>query len=202
MTTSPNQAPLDFGDGTLAPPVQNALFFAILPGLEARARLTQAGRRLCERYGLSGPVLPAARMHVTLFGFGAGERGLDTAIQRIRRIGAAVRRAPFPVILESAMSFGGDGHHAQVLRCSQGSEAALMGLHDHLRDLSDDLRMTDPDRNPRYVPHLTVVYDPWTIPVTALDALIGWTAHELVLIRSEQGRGRHTCIGRWPLRAA
>lgn len=201
VSGSSNQLPLNFGDEALGPPSGHRLFFAILPEPEIRGSLTAAARRLCERYALSGPVQPAARMHITLMGFQVNEPMLSAATWKIGRIGAAVRRAPFPVVMDGAMSFGGKGNHAQVLRCSQGSEAALTGLHDQLQDLTDDLRMTDPDRNPRYAPHLTVAYDHRTIPETALDALIGWTTDKLVLVHSEQGRGRHTILGSWPLRA-
>jgi hypothetical protein len=38
------------------------------------------------------------------------------------------------------------------------------------------------------------------IPVTRLDDPVTWPARELALKRSQQGRGRYSYIGRWPLR--
>ena len=51
-----------------------------------------------------------------------------------------------------------------------------------------------------FVPHLTLAYREPAIPVTRLDHPITWPARELALVRSQQGRGRYSYIGRWPLR--
>lgn len=197
-----NQLPFDFEEAARARPVRDALFFALRPEPRTALKLVETGRTLRERYWLKGAVQPAARLHVTLIGFRVEANALDAGIELACWIGAAVRRAPFPIVLEGAMSFGGEGHRALVLRCGLGSEAALMGLHDRLRDLTDDLGVSRAGVHERFVPHLTVAYDASPIPETALDAPISWMANQLVLIRSEQGLGRHTTVGRWPLRAA
>lgn len=192
---------LEFGEPTPGRAIREALFFALLPEREAALRLIEAGRALFERYGLAGPLRPAARLHVSLLGFRVDRRSLGAWTGAGRRIGGTIRRAPIAVVFEGAMSFGGAGRRALVMACSQGSEAALTGLHDRLRDATDDLGVTRLGVRERFMPHLTVAYDASPIPETALDAPIRWMASELVLVRSEQGRGRHTCMGRWPLKA-
>lgn len=196
----PNPLPLDERGHAPARRVRDAVFFATLPDRETALRLVAVGRALRRRYALGGPLLPAMRLHVTVLGFDVSCVGLEACVESARRIGATVRRAPFPVILEGAMSFGGGGNRAQVLRCSQGSEAALTGLYDRLRDVTDHLGLSRLGIRERFVPHLTLAYDHRAIPETALEAPIGWLANELVLIRSEQGLGRYTRIDRWPFR--
>lgn len=198
----PNQLRFDFGEPSPPRPVREALFFAVLPEGEAARGLVEVGRTLCRRFGVRGVVQPAARLHVTLLGFRVDESSLGAGIAVARRIGDAVAAPSFAAAFEGAMSFGSHDRPALVLRCGQGGEAGLTGLRDRLRDASDNLGVTRSGVDEGFAPHLTLVYDSGRIPEVALDTPIPWMAHELVLIRSEQGLGRHTLLGRWPLRAA
>lgn len=198
----PSQLRLDFGEPAPPWPVREALFFAVLPEGETAHDLVEVGRRLCRRFGVRGAVQPAARLHVTLLGFRVEESALGAGIAIARRIGDAVRAPSFAAVFEGAMSFGSQDRPALVLRCGQGGEAGLAGLRDRLRDAIDDLGVTREGVDEGFAPHLTLVYDSGRIPEVALDAPIPLIARELVLIRSEQGLGRHTHLGRWPLRAA
>ena len=53
-----------------------------------------------------------------------------------------------------------------------------------------------------YTPHLTLLYDPQQVPVRAVEPPLGWTAHDVVLVRSRIGRSSHEVLSRWPLRTA
>lgn len=175
---------------------REVLYFAVLPDPQAAAAIADLegdlGRRLARRWRACAP----ARLHLSLLGVASDPIARDTVISTARRIGAAVAFPPFEVVLTGAASFGGA---SVVLGCSEGSAAALTGLRDRLKHAAEDIGLSFGAR--AFVPHLTFAYDQDAIPETMLDPPIAWRAREIVLVSSEQGRGRHTHLGRWPLAA-
>lgn len=190
------QLELKLGMDWRPPAVRELFFFSVMPDHEAAARITALGRNLTRRHGLSGRLHPADRLHVSLLGFRV--HGRDELITLAAKVGAMTRASPFDVVLSTALSFGTAPLRPLVLRCGGGSEIALKELQAALFDVAQaklGLR-----RRSSFVPHLTLAYREPAIPITRLDDPITWPARELVLVRSEQGRGRYSYIGRWPLR--
>ncbi|MDP3748652.1 MAG: 2'-5' RNA ligase family protein [Phenylobacterium sp.] len=173
---------------------RDVLYFALLPDAEAIARISRLELGLRRRLGRTWRPCAPARLHLSLLGVAAGPFARATVLAAASRIAAAVAFPPFEVVLTGAASFGGG---SVVLGCSEGSAAALTGLHDRLKDAGEDLGLRLGAR--AFTPHLTVAYDEVPIPETMLDPPIAWSAREIVLVSSEQGRGRHTHLGRWPL---
>ncbi|WP_332769451.1 2'-5' RNA ligase family protein [Phenylobacterium sp.] len=173
---------------------REALYFAVLPDAEAAVRIAELETGLRRRLGRTWRPCARARLHLSLLGVAAGSLARDTVLAAATRIGAAVAFPSFEVVFTGAASFGGA---SVVLACSEGSAAALTGLRDRLKDAGDDIGLRLGAR--AFTPHLTVAYDETPIPETMLDPPIRWPAREIVLVSSEQGRGRHTHLGRWPL---
>jgi len=173
---------------------REALYFAVLPDAEATAQIAALEAGLRRRLGRTWRSCARARLHLSLLGVAAGPLSRAPVLAAAAQIGAAVAFPPFEVVLTGAASFGGA---SVVLGCSEGSAAALTGLRDRLKGAGEDIGLRLGAR--AFTPHLTVAYDEVPIPETMLDPPIAWSAREIVLVSSEQGRGRHTHLGRWPL---
>lgn len=180
------------------PAVRELLLFMVMPDREATARITALARNLTRRHGLSGRLHSADRLHVSLLGFRLDARERDELVALAAQVGAATRASSFDVVLSTALSFGTAPLRPLVLRCGGGSDLALTELQAALFDVAQ-AKLGLRGRS-SFVPHLTLAYREPAIPVTRLDDPITWPARELVLVRSEQGRGRYNYIGRWPLR--
>lgn len=170
----------------------------VMPDREAAARITALARNLTRRHGLSGRLHPADRLHVSLLGFRLDARERNELVALAAQVGAATRASSFDVVLSTALSFGTAPLRPLVLRCGGGSDLALTELQAALFDVAQAKLGLRPRSS--FVPHLTLAYREPAIPVTRLDDPITWPARELVLVRSEQGRGRYSYVGRWPLR--
>ena len=196
----PGQPGLELGAAAAGLRVRHVLFFGLVPEPSCAERLRRLGQELHGRFGLGDPLRPAALLHMSLLGLGAGARLDDSAVVRGLRIGASVRWAQFDVILEAAISFGRGSRRPLVLACSLGAAAAVTGLRDALRDVGEEMGLGG-YRYSEFTPHLTLSYTSGPIPETVLDPPVIWRARELVLIYSAQGRGRHVHLGRWPFGA-
>lgn len=174
-------------------PWVDALYLAVLPDARAAMRMAVVGEAVRRRHGLRARACAPARMHISLLGLPYDPEAPEASIRRARDIGAAVARPDFEVAFTTARNFGGG---AMVFCCSPGAQAALTGLRDQLKGASEALggRHHTP-----FAPHLTFAYAQAPMPDTILDGPIRWPAREVVLIHSEQGRGRHNHLARWRL---
>lgn len=172
-------------------------FFAIQPPPDDILDLVEVGRRLVRGNGLTARCLPAGRHHISLVGWRADAS--SAGLQVAREIGRRIVWPTFEVALTAAMSFGRSGSRPLILGCSPGSAWALTGLHDRLLEAAAACGL---HLRPRTVfePHLTLAYSTSGVAERFLEAPIRWMARDLVLIRSERGRGRHTELGRWAFR--
>lgn len=175
----------------------DALYFAVLPALQAAETMVELGRDLRRRGGVSADPMAAARMHVSVANMGDGWGLSPRAVAEARAVGDAVSWPDFDLLFTRAATFGG---RALVLRCSDGPAAALHGLRDHICDLVESLGLGRAQRS-AFEPHLTFAWARATMPEVELDDVVRWPARELVLVHSEQGKGRHHHLGRWPLRS-
>ncbi len=177
----------------------DVFFFAVRPPPNDELGLTDLSRRLVRTDGLTARSLAARRHHISLVGWRPSTYmpGLEIA----REIGRRIVWPTFEIALTAAMSFGRSGSRPVVLGCSPGSAWALTGLHDCLLEVAAACGLQLRPRS-TFEPHLTLAYSTSGVAERMLDAPVRWMARELVLIRSERGRGRHTELGRWPFRPA
>lgn len=169
------------------------LFFAVLPDEATAKRIAALGARLQDQLGLTGTRLPAARLHVTLYGLGRHEVGdappADVVARAVEAAGK-VAMGPFDVQFDHVAGFSGDGR-TMVMR---GGEklSKLFELREAMT-VASGARKTPP-----FEPHVTLMYADRIVPETDIEP-ISWTVSEFVLIDSLQGRGRHLRLHRWPL---
>ncbi len=175
--------------------MREVLFFGILPDAAAAAQMTGLGRDLVN----GDRLCPADRLHLSLLGFQLDVRRRDTLLAIARRVGAAIATDKFDVVLPKACSFARrEASGPLVLRCAPAATEVLTRLKDGLINAAaaNGLNLRGPSR---FTPHVTLAYRAAAITETPLDEPIAWRAREVVLIRSEQGRGRYTYVDRWPL---
>ena len=113
---------------------------------------------------------------------------------------AAAQRVVLPafdVVFGRAASFVVRKENALVLTGGEGS-ATLVTLQRALIAALHKEWLKIPS-NPRYTPHMTLLYTGRPVPEIAVPPL-RWTATEFVFIRSLPGKSTHLVLDRWSLR--
>ncbi len=164
------------------------LFFALRVPLPLARRLAVASERLVE----PGSIVAAERLHLTLFILDDRAAVDPASLDELRRVGAAVRLAPFTLVLERMVATA----RSVALR-PRKRHAPLHELYDRLADGCRAAGIA-PRSDHRFSPHVTLGYHP-RVPRNEAVAPVGWDASELVLIDSHVRRTRHELLGRWPL---
>jgi 2'-5' RNA ligase len=187
-----------FGMEPLSRPSE-AVFLALRPGHATAAGLLGHGRHVATRGGFRGTFLLPDRQHVSLHpvsapGFVSGNEDA----RALAALGQAVDRAgiePFEVTVSSVMTFKGGPRGVPLVAIVDSPSMRAC-----YRRLAEALAW---DRFPfgrrQFEPHVTLAWGQGLIdehPVVGL----GWTAREIVLIRSHQGKGWHETLAKWPLR--
>ena len=174
----------------------DGLFFGVFPDAATAARIVRQGQALCEEHGLTGRLVAASRLHVTLVRLGEYEGLPPRLVALAEEAAASIFASPFEVGFDQALSFHGRrGHRPFVLRGGEGG--ALADLRQALRTGMIRARLRS-WAAPRFTPHMTLLYDPRLIPAQPI-APIRWTVREFVLVHSLLGRTRHIPLGRWRL---
>jgi 2'-5' RNA ligase len=171
------------------------LFLAIVPEREVALQAVEAGRGIAQRYGLSKSPRPHELMHVSLNGIGKYPGFPDDIVFAVSAAMATVKAAPFEITFDRAMHFA--AAKAVVLANAIRSEE-MMDLHVQLAKemWAVGLNFT---YNPRFMPHMTVLYDETPVPEHVLAEPVRWIAREFVLIRSFIGKSEYEYLDRWPL---
>lgn len=171
------------------------LFLALVPEREVALQAVEAGRGIAQRYGLSKSPRPHELMHVSLNGIGKYPGFPDDIVFAVSAAMATVKAAPFEVTFDRAMHFA--AAKAVVLANAIRSEE-MMDLHVQLAKemWAIGLNFT---YNPRFMPHMTVLYDETPVPEHELAEPVRWIALEFVLIRSFIGKSEYEYLDRWPL---
>jgi 2'-5' RNA ligase len=178
-------------------PGRNSLFFALLPEPEVADRIEALGARLRTRYGLSGRLIPARRLHVAALPIADYAALLEYDVSAAMEAAQSVAAKPFDIGFNRLRSLEEDGGQPLVLCCGEGQGAFAQLRKSLLAALrANDYDGTAPaDR----APHITLLHDRLALDETFLDEPIGWTVREFALVYSLYGEGRHTQLGRWPL---
>jgi 2'-5' RNA ligase len=191
---------LSFADFDLVPQTvprpPGDVFFAIRPGGEAAARIAGIAGHMHSRMGLRGRIL-ADRFHITLHCIGHFPKLPQRVVDAAAAAAATVSAAPFEVAFDRVVSFGRSGKRPLVL-IGPDHVAALVAFR---QTLDAAIRRVGgvPRMSPQFTPHLTLLYDDQVVPEQWVEK-VGWTVHELVLLHSHFGQGKHVPLARWPLR--
>ena len=167
------------------------LFFAIWPDAPAAAALQKLAVEVAGRTG--GRATPADKIHLTLAFLGevAAER-----VDEASAAGHAVRARPFELVFDIAGWFR--GARVAWIGCSQPAPE-LVDLHAALETQLRDRGFVLEDR--AFAPHVTLARKVRRSVPRSPVAPIRWPAREIALVRSGEGTGRYTTIGRWALDA-
>lgn len=171
-------------------------FFALRPEDDAACAIVEAGRWCSVRYGLSGRLYGADRLHVSLVSVESAKGFRKGEVAAARRAGSHVRTAPFEVAFDRVCTFGGRKTWPIVLRCSAGVA--------ELRELRSALRLGLMKEGlwpgtGGFEPHVTMLWDRHRVPEIELPQPIRWTVEQFFLVKSLVGYGRHVDLAKWPL---
>ncbi|MDM0006535.1 RNA 2',3'-cyclic phosphodiesterase [Variovorax sp. J22G73] len=147
-----------------------------------------------DAHNLSGRRVALERLHVTLHWLGDHEDVPQGLLRRAKSAGGSVEMAPFDVGFDRIGSLRGAGGLAmtgaaelKALRRFQravGMEMNAAGVGCYIRK--------------KFSPHVSLLYCHQHLlpePITP----ICWRVHELLLIDSFVGCGKHVVVGCWPL---
>ncbi len=189
---SSDQAQLSLGIGSDIP--TERLFFAVLPDPLTAERVAELAEGLRDEHGLEGRPLDTERLHITLHHIGDYAGLPPSLLARVRQAASRVRAPEFEVCFDQVGSFAGNHQNPFVLQSEYGAE--LLGdLH---AELARCLQSVGSKPNPRFTPHMTLLYDRRRMPVQPVQPL-RWFVREFVLIRSFLGQSRYQLEGRWQL---
>lgn len=174
-------------------------FLGLRPDQAAADAALQARERTCAEFGIRGPALDCARLHVSLHGIYEGFQPPPQLLGWIDRAMATIEAAPFVVEFDQVLTFRRNTKSLPlVLAASDGSGMEpLLIFHRQLgavlRGAGLGLYVRD-----RFTPHMTLLYGPHVAPGHRISP-VKWTAREFVLIESEVGNSRHNTLRTWPL---
>ena len=176
---------------------RDAVFFALKPPPDAAQQARRLGWHLRDKCRLSGTPLMTRCFHVSLFSLGCYGELADEAIAAAREAAASMRLKRFLIAFDYVESFASKFKHPLVLTGDDGVAGIRMLRHELLAALRKFGLVRA--RDPRFAPHMTLLYDLSKVRGHAVEE-VGWTASELLLVRSRHGQSRHEPLGRWPLR--
>ncbi len=171
------------------------LFLALMPERDVAHRAVGIGRDAVRRHDLSAGPRPQDIMHVSLNGVGRYNGVPEETVFAVSAAMSTIRAMPFEVTFDRVSYFAGP--NAVVLTNPVRSEE-MMDLHVQIAKEMWAVGLTF-TYNPRFLPHMTLVYDDKPIPEQLLAEPVTWTAREFVLVRSIIGKSRYEFLDRWPL---
>jgi 2'-5' RNA ligase len=185
-----------FGPSSEQPGEPSSLFFALFPDPDAAAQLFRFAQDLRTQLGLTGKVIGAERLHVTLHWLGDYVGDLpEQILSQARHAAATINSPAIDLTLDKARSFFGRSARPFVLGMRE-ENAALSALHAQLGAALVAAGLGKLSKEP-YTPHVTLLYDKKPIasqPITP----VRWTARELVLVRSLTGKSQYQRLQAWP----
>ena len=170
----------------------DSLFFAVVPNDDERVATSSCISRLGTDLGLRFKTRPSSVLHATAMKVGTFE-AQQRQIELVKQLAGLTRAAPFALVFDRVMSFGGG---ALVLACSEAPDS-WRALCRQLR--TAPLRLGLPAIGGSS-PHATFSYVDAVLPSTPVEPPVSWRVDSFVLVRSHHGETRHTELGRWPLR--
>jgi RNA 2',3'-cyclic 3'-phosphodiesterase len=173
----------------------HVLFFAAIPPPEIKAQMASAW----QAFG-TGESFRTDTLHLSIYSV-AGTDDVDPIlVNRTRQAANALRTAPFTLCFDQLMTFNGrPGNRPLVM--------AMDNASDNLNEIAAELHAAcramglTASRSGKVTPHVTLAYGPGFPEIRCLNKSILWTIHEVTLIDSLQGQGRHVPLGHWPLPA-
>ncbi|MES2191437.1 MAG: 2'-5' RNA ligase family protein [Pseudomonadota bacterium] len=184
------------------PGVDN-VFFALIPEGASGADAIHIQTGYLPHLGRNPYLVPVDCLHVSLLDIGIKKnlvmRSFETTIAMAKEAAGQLRMAPFDVVFDQALSFGGKAALKPfVLQMGEGRDQ----IADLCRKLKVCLAMTGVHSDDKATtPHMTLARAVQGIPLTTVQP-VRWTATSLVLVHSVVGETRHIHLQSWPLQGA
>lgn len=177
---------------------RDRLYFALKPDALAARRIYQLAANLKRELGLSGPLIPPERLHVSLYGIGEFDGVPTDMVESVRGAAARIAEMAFEVNFDRIDTFGNG--HAVVLTGSNNVPEIIR----FWESLCFAMEGVPFERNTKgrwhaLNPHITILYDDVVVGRRDIRPL-RWMVRDFVLVHSYVGQGRHDQLGRWPLR--
>ena len=174
------------------------LFFAVRPPPQV-AHAVEAVAAKARAAGLAhGHWLRAPKYHLTVRFLGSFAGWPGALIERALAGAAALRLAPFEIVLDRISSFAGRRQAPCILRCDAGSEIAMRAFSEELGAALAAAGIQGIDEHP-FVPHLTLAYAERAVPEDIPVEALRWQVHEFMLIASHVGTSVHEALASWRL---
>jgi 2'-5' RNA ligase len=173
------------------------LFLAARPAPDDVVAIAGLARRLNQDHGLHGHPIKPENLHVTLVEFMGVKEREQTVLEKVPAAAKRVALPAFDVVFDRAASFVVRKENAVVLTGGEGCAGLVTLQRALIAALHKEWLKIPP--NPRYTPHMTLLYAGTGMPEIAVPPL-RWTATEFVFIRSLTGKSTHLVLDRWPLR--
>ena len=172
------------------------LFLAARPLPDEAAAIGDFAVGLNRDHGLQGHLIKRENLHVTLVAFTGVKESEQTVLEKVPAAAKRVVLPAFDVVFDRAAGFSGGKGKAVVLMGGDGVTGLVTLQRALITALHKEWLKIPP--NPRYMPHMTLLYAATDIAETAVPPQ-RWTATEFVFIRSLAGKSTHVILGRWPL---
>lgn len=174
------------------------VFLAIFPDDRTARTIIELGSTLRQTLGMHGRLRPVSHLHVSLLFLGGTMVVPEKIVEVIGRVCQTVAAvtSPFEIKFDQVLSFRGrPGNHPLVL---VGDDQVNTGARNLLGCLNAEFakHFPWPASAPQFVPHLTLLYDKQELAPRPVGP-VGWTATEMVLVRSEVGATQYDWLGRW-----
>lgn len=173
----------------------HSIFFGIYPPEEQAFQAHRLSLDMARRENLSGPMMPARRLHLTLLGLGGYPSFPRDQVEFAIELASQLRRPAFRIAFNQVVSWNGR-MRPLVLSGDEGLIGAQL-LSEGLRDVFGLAGVSL--GGPGWInPHMTLLRDRLDLERRYVPPLT-WTVDEFVLIDSLHGLGRHEVLGRWRL---
>lgn len=177
--------------------ITDRLFFAIRPDAAVTARIEALRAKLCAEQGLIGTLLPPEQFQITLYHLGDFARYPQDLVDKAIAAGGTLAVPAFELVLDQAMSLKRrEPRNLPCVLTTCEPQAPLQALHGQLVAA---LKAAGLYRYAGFTPQLTLLHDNIPVEPQAVEPL-GWTVHELLLVRSLLGKQEEEILARWPLR--
>jgi len=167
-------------------------YLALKPDGSAAEKASETALRLKYENQLAGNPLKRGNFHISLPLLWEGEKPPGDLVEILSTRMQTVRRPPFEIVLDMAMSFRQARRHLLVL----GTTRSVANIYELNRQLvfANGFRT----RRGSFNPHMTLLYTDKLVEKQPIEP-IRWTAREFVLIHSFVGLGRQEIAACWPL---
>lgn len=178
--------------------MMHKILFVLYPDTAVAAEIARHALLLRRGLGLTGKMIPAKRLHVTLCHIGTYVNEPCDIVAKASDAAATIAAEPFMVGFDLALSFRRNVAERPFVLCGSDGMNDLMSFQKGLVAAMTKVRIGKRAQS-GFTPHVTMMYADQDVEEQTVKPM-RWTVGDFVLVDSLQGKGLHRQLGRWPLR--